>query len=468
MPRPSPFHALLHAFRKGQDIAPFLEAIDWDAPVFAWQDQAPAAQSRRAHLDHPLCRVFALGDPGLSAAVVARLEGHPWSQVRINQVQRRPTTSMTLALPPLSDFSEWGVLQAALQAGAWQAACRIMPRVAHDSRRHPHPVQAALVACKAIGQIREPGPALEVWAAAQAAWPDPRTQAFLRAQVVEEASRTPNPDLALALVEQDPGLAVRVIDLLNLAMANQQGHVLRLLDMARERGQDFRDDPDLGTWLAGLTDQIRHDEPARPQNLELAGWLLEHLPPVRELLTDPATPGTGKAFTLAAAVANLVRDVPPHRLERLRRQSRGVARGVLRAWALNPQASPTHPALAPWLDVLSRVAGPDRRQDLFSEVLAAMLDPESPWSLTLSHSGPGNQHSALALAAYVERLDEWAQALGLQLETALAGAAPEPQRCLSDLAARPGWAAAMASHRARKMEQSLAAPAATERSKARL
>ena len=97
-PLASGWGLLQRAWERQEDLTPWMDAIDWNSPVFVWGEKTPEEQLGSLH--HPLVYALALPDRGLGQAIVEAKAMHPWPSSVATQAQSKTR----VPLPKMSDF----------------------------------------------------------------------------------------------------------------------------------------------------------------------------------------------------------------------------------------------------------------------------------------------------------------------------------------------------------------------------
>lgn len=236
------------AWDRKEDIAPWLDAIDWDSPVFVWGQKTP--QEHTGALQHPLAYALSLNDRALGQAVVEAKAMHPWPSVPITQLQ----SDKGYPLPALSDLWEWDLAQAVVENKAFKALPLLADGIARGIGQHRYPS----LACNALGKVLATAPweapaicqAIDTLQPCLNAHLKPSDQSSLAWNVVMEACKAGKGDVAVGVFQRFPQQAKISLDFLkDLAGFEQFSQALFLLEQnptvggpGRDPFQSFRGD----------------------------------------------------------------------------------------------------------------------------------------------------------------------------------------------------------------------------------
>lgn len=160
VPLASGWGPLWATWKRGEDVAPHLESLDWDSPVFVWG--ATIKDVAQSQLVHPLAYAMGLGDPAFSLMVVQAKSQHPWSQEDVVLTVKKTgesTAGGNPALPAMGDLWGWGLLEATLAHGNVKCLETLAPFFARSISKHRHDSSQVALAGEIVGKsgLSNPG-----------------------------------------------------------------------------------------------------------------------------------------------------------------------------------------------------------------------------------------------------------------------------------------------------------------------
>lgn len=235
-PLASGWGLLQRAWEHQEDLTPWMDAIDWNSPVFVWGEKTPEEQLGSLH--HPLVYALALPDRGLGQAIVEAKAMHPWPSSVATQVQSKTR----VPLPKMSDFWEWEVLQAVVASKNLKA----LPLLADGLARGIHENRHSALALNAAGRVLASSgwdlpslhKAIEILQSAVDAQGQVGDLAW---NVLLEACKKGQGDVAVGMLERFPGARVLPSSVQELASFGQFSQALVLLEKCKDIGGSFTD-----------------------------------------------------------------------------------------------------------------------------------------------------------------------------------------------------------------------------------
>lgn len=243
------------AWDRKEDITPWLDAIDWDSPVFVWGQKT--TQEHTGALQHPLAYALSLSDRALGQAVVEAKAMHPWPSVPVTQLQ----SNKGYPLPALSNLWEWDLVQAVVENKAFKALPLLADGIARgiSQSRYPSLAGNALgkilatapwdvdTICRAI-EILQPALDTHVKETGSFAW-----------NVLMEACKAGKGDMAVGVFQHFPSRAnVSMTFLKDLALYEQFSQALFLLNQSKRLSANG-EDPFLVSRWSGSESQHREE-----------------------------------------------------------------------------------------------------------------------------------------------------------------------------------------------------------------
>lgn len=241
------------AWERKEDITLWLDAIDWDSPVFAWGEKT--SEEHTGGLHHPLAYALSLSDPALGQAIVEAKAMHAWSSVPATLLQ----SDKRYPVSALSDLWGWEVAQAVVAHKAFKALPLLADGIARgiSQSRYPSLAGNALgkilatapwdvdAICRAI-EILQPALDTHVKETGSLAW-----------KVLMEACKAGKGDVAVGVFQHFPSHAnVSLTFLKDLALYEQFSQALFLLNQSARLGIKG-EDPFRGSRWSGSDSQLQ-------------------------------------------------------------------------------------------------------------------------------------------------------------------------------------------------------------------
>ena len=440
-PPSAEWSALLAAWNAGQDLEPALAAIRWDTPVVTWGTNALGTQVAR--LTHPLAVLVSLGDAQLADQAMAQVLDDRWDHqpgtlespaVSVNQ------PAIEIPIPAMGDLWGWNVLPAALEAQAWSAAQRLLPRVAAGSQASPHQALAASALCCQLTAVQEVEPFMELWETLTQC-PGLPERRFLAGQTFTHLALQGAPAVAAAFIGLENAGFVEIQALVHLA---QRGHVdvaLHAAEFAQVRNVINSNTAQEELWLHELDKALAG--PLASRAAAHIAWLAQTQPGSNRALTHPsATQDIGRTGWSVVARALLA---CPEAFQDLFDCGQGPSQAVLVEWSRH--VLPTDPRIDAWVER----TGQSVSQHLKEQMLEAILKDEDKRAVSAKRSGkPGRADELL------EFLVAWGQGLGMSAAETLAAVVPKEFRPRPpSWEPSPEWQAAQARREARVLDEAL-------------